>query len=364
MTIGYGDYYSPNFFIERGVILVTINYRLNILGFLCLNIPEVPGNAGLKDAVMALEWVKRNIANFNGDNNNITVQGESAGAAIAMSLMTSKMADGLFDKIICQSGTSLAELYIVEEDPIDIASSIATYLNKNTRDKKELYETFLKSPLEDLLYALISAEMNRPPSIINSLLLPVIEKKFDNVPRFFEESPIVAIRENRFMKVPIILTLNSDEGALFLRQDEHGNILFEEDLQYFIPRYLFIEHNTAKALKFVDSIQNFYFKGRKPDESLRNEYLKLCSDHYFARDIIFTLEYLSKFHDNLYLCRFGYMGNMNLRVMKKLGFKGATHGDLIQYIFYRQSKAQVASSKDWVIADTVNDMLTNFAKTG
>lgn len=165
-------------------------------------------------------------------------------------------------------------------------------------------------------------------------------------------------------KVPIILTLHSDEGALFLRQDERSNILYEEDLQYFIPRYLFIEHNTAKALKFVDSIQNFYFKGQKPNETLRNEYLKLFTDHYFARDILFTLEYLSKFQDNLYLCRFGYMGNMNLRVMKKLGFKGATHGDLIQYIFYRQSKAQVATEKDWMVADTLNDMLTNFAKTG
>ncbi|CAH0712871.1 unnamed protein product, partial [Brenthis ino] len=364
LTVGYGDYYSPDFYIRHDTILVTINYRLNILGFLCLDTPEVPGNAGLKDIVMALKWVKKNIVYFNGDDNNITVQGESAGAAVAMSFLTSKMTDGLFDKVICQSGTSLAELYIVEEDVTERARNIAQFLNKDTRDKKELFELFSNASVKDLVHAFTSAEFTRPPSVINAGLLAVIEKQFDNVERFLDKSPITTLRENRHKKVPLILTLNSDEGALFLRKDQQGNIMYEENLQYFIPRYLYIEYDTPKALKFVDSIRKFYFDGRKVDDSLRSQYVNLVSDHYFVRDVIFTIELLSKFQNNIYLCRFGYNGNMNTRVMKSLGFKRATHGDLVQYLFYRENKAKMASDKDRIVVETLVDAWCNFAKNG
>lgn len=70
-------FYGPDYLVEKDVILVTINYRLNIFGFLSLKDPklEVPGNAGLKDQTMALNWVKKNIVCFGGDSNNITIAG-------------------------------------------------------------------------------------------------------------------------------------------------------------------------------------------------------------------------------------------------------------------------------------------------
>lgn len=70
-------FYGPDYLVEKNVILVTINYRLNIFGFLSLKDPklEVPGNAGLKDQTMALNWVKKNIGCFGGHSNNITIAG-------------------------------------------------------------------------------------------------------------------------------------------------------------------------------------------------------------------------------------------------------------------------------------------------
>ncbi|KAH9631704.1 hypothetical protein HF086_014705 [Spodoptera exigua] len=56
--------YGPEFLVRQGVILVTINYRLEVLGFLCLDTEEVPGNAGMKDQVAALQWVNKNISHF------------------------------------------------------------------------------------------------------------------------------------------------------------------------------------------------------------------------------------------------------------------------------------------------------------
>ncbi|XP_050358515.1 esterase FE4-like isoform X2 [Nymphalis io] len=363
LTLGYGDYYRPDYFIQNDLILVTINYRLNVFGFLCLNTPEVPGNAGLKDTVMALKWVKNNIKNFNGDDDNITVFGESAGAAIGVSYLTSKMADGLFNKVICQSGTSISDLYIVGDDPVDRASIVASYLGGNTRDKKELYDIFSKASTEDLVYAVISAKLTDHPAVLSAFLLPVIEKKFDNVVRFFEEPPIVSIKEKRLKKLPVLVTAHTHEGALFVDKDENGNINYVENFEYFIPSYLFIKHGTPNASKFADKLRQYYFKGKKCDEKTKNEYLNLVSDHYFLRDIMLFVELLSSSLD-VFMCRFGYFGNMNIRAMRSLGVKGATHGDLIQYIFYRESKVKSASEKDLMIAHTLVEAWCNFAKTG
>lgn len=363
LVVGYGDYYRPDYFLKHNVVLVTINYRLNILGFLCLDTPDVPGNAGLKDTVMALKWVKNNIKNFNGNDFNITVFGESAGGAIATSIMTSKMGDGLCDKIICQSGNSLSDLYIVDEDPIDRASKIASYLGHETRDKRKLYEVFLNTCIEDLVYAYTSAEMNRPPSVVNAFLLPVVEKTFENIVPFFDEHPSVAIRGNRFQKLPILATIHSDEGVPFIRKDGDGNIYFEQDFQYFIPRFLSIKHNTPRALKIAKNIRDFYFNGRDVDGNTKMEYCNLFSDNLFARDILLFVELMSKY-ENVFLCRFGYSGNMNTRTMKEMGLKGATHGDLMQYLFYRENKARIATEKDLDVVDTLIEAWCNFAKNG
>jgi para-nitrobenzyl esterase len=93
----------------QGVLLVTINYRLGIFGFLAhpaLNqeSPQgVSGNYGLLDMVAALEWVKRNIAVFGGDPGNVTIFGESAGATAVCLLMVTPQAEGLFQKVISES---------------------------------------------------------------------------------------------------------------------------------------------------------------------------------------------------------------------------------------------------------------------
>lgn len=94
--------------IERDVIFVTFNYRLGALGFLSLNDPalKVPGNAGLKDQVMALKWIKQNIKAFGGDPNNVTLCGESAGAVSTHLHMLSEQSRGLFHKAILISGSA------------------------------------------------------------------------------------------------------------------------------------------------------------------------------------------------------------------------------------------------------------------
>lgn len=73
---GNVDIYSPDFLVSESVIVVTFNYRLDSLGFLCFDNDRVPGNAGLKDQVAALKWVNKNIKRFGGDPNKFTIMGQ------------------------------------------------------------------------------------------------------------------------------------------------------------------------------------------------------------------------------------------------------------------------------------------------
>ena len=78
------------------MVVVTLNYRLSVFGFLNFGIEEAPGNQGMKDQVMALKWVQKNIKHFNGDESSVTIFGESAGAASVSYLVLSPLSKGKF----------------------------------------------------------------------------------------------------------------------------------------------------------------------------------------------------------------------------------------------------------------------------
>jgi para-nitrobenzyl esterase len=101
--------------MRHGVVLVSFNYRLGPFGFfahpaLAAETPDhSAGNYGLMDQIAALKWVQENIKKFGGDPTNVTIFGESAGAIDSNLLMTSPLAKGLFQRVICESGTILLE---------------------------------------------------------------------------------------------------------------------------------------------------------------------------------------------------------------------------------------------------------------
>lgn len=110
LFLGESDGYDPSRLVAEGVIVVTINYRLGILGFLAH--PELSaessyggsGNYGIMDQQAALRWVQRNIRWFGGDPHNVTIFGQSAGGLSVHTHLTSSESEGLFDRAIVQSG--------------------------------------------------------------------------------------------------------------------------------------------------------------------------------------------------------------------------------------------------------------------
>jgi len=111
----------------KGVVLVTINYRLGVLGFLAGVDGAVP-NVGLHDQVAALRWVKKHIGRFGGDANNVTVFGESAGAASVASLLGTRVRrdEGLFQKAIPMSGA--ASWVLSQRDAFKVRDAFAALL--------------------------------------------------------------------------------------------------------------------------------------------------------------------------------------------------------------------------------------------
>ena len=106
--------HNGDFLPLKGVVLVTINYRLGVFGFLATaemakEANGAAGNYGLLDMVAGLQWVKSNISEFGGNPDNVTIFGESAGSAAVSTLMVSPMAKGLFHRAIGESGGALGE---------------------------------------------------------------------------------------------------------------------------------------------------------------------------------------------------------------------------------------------------------------
>ena len=194
---------------EKGVVLVSIAYRVGVLGFLAH--PELSresgkgsGNYGLQDQIAGLHWVKANIAKFGGDPNRVTIFGESAGAISVSMLAASPAAKGLFHRAISESGGSFAPPRSANEGgqvvpPLKVAEARGqSFLSK-------LGANDIKAARE------LSAEKLQaavPPGL-DATFWPVFEG--DVLPGDQYE----LYQAQRFNDTPVLIGTNSDEGALF-----------------------------------------------------------------------------------------------------------------------------------------------------
>jgi para-nitrobenzyl esterase len=116
--------YDGSAFARDGAVCVTLNYRLGIDGFLVLD--DAPQNRGLLDVLAALEWIKENIAAFGGDPEKVTIFGQSAGAMAVTTLLAMPAAQGLFTRVIAQSG--VGDRVVPHEDAAKVTQDLARRL--------------------------------------------------------------------------------------------------------------------------------------------------------------------------------------------------------------------------------------------
>ncbi|XP_058827005.1 glutactin-like [Topomyia yanbarensis] len=135
-TGGSSSKQTPEFLLEKNIVLVVVQYRFGPFGFLSLKTETMPGNVGLLDIKLALEWIRDNIAEFGGDCENVTLFGQSAGAAAISALMYSpQIPDNLFHKVILQSGASSSP-WVWDKDPVGNALKIAVSAGCSDRSEQ------------------------------------------------------------------------------------------------------------------------------------------------------------------------------------------------------------------------------------
>lgn len=202
---------------EEDVVLVSMNYRVSSLGFLYFGRPNSPGNAGLFDQLMALQWINDNIDQFGGDPNRVTVFGESAGAvSIALHLL-SPLSRNLFNQAILQSGAATAPWGFME--PAEIMANglqLASLLKcaPPTMNQTDVLNDQLDQVVECLTKAdpaaLVSQEIGRPSNVINFPFVPVVDGSF------LLESPPESLAKSNFKPTRLMLGSNHDEGFSWL----------------------------------------------------------------------------------------------------------------------------------------------------
>lgn len=353
--------YGPDYFIDKGVILVTINYRLEILGYLCLGIKEAPGNVGLKDQVAALKWVRRNIKEFDGDPDNVTIFGESAGAASVSYHLLSPLSKGLFHKAIMQSGTAITP-WSFTYNPLDAAKALAKQMGHNSDDPHELYNIFMNKTAEELLSTRVPREEGNI-ILSETIFVPCVEKSIPEVEAFLTDYPYNLLAQGKINQVPIILGYNNAEGYLFAGK-ENSTTIPKIDIFTSLARDMEFPSVEEKR-KVADTVKEFYI-GK---ESVRKETMVKLSRFYgepfFKYPVIATTDVLLK-HNRypMYSYRFSRDGWMNIAKFF-FGYgaeKGATHADDLFYMF------KTLFPTPWIFESTMIERMTtmwsNFAKCG
>ncbi len=330
--------YDGEHLTRRGVIVVTINYRLGIFGF--FSHPDlaaegkVDGNQGLLDQVAALRWVKCNIAAFGGNPDNVTIFGESAGGESVAVLTTSPLARGLFQRAIAESGNMAMPIDGREYGWFDKAKADAD----GVAAAKALNAPHL-SDLRKLDTETVIAQAWSPRPVVDNYLIPT-----DMAAAYGRGQPA---------RVPLLVGWNADEG-----KDLAPEILGTSDFS--LARYPELVE-TLLGRKPLPGLFQAY--PARTDAEARSAINRLTTDYWGWR-----MWQWAKLHKNAksgaaYVYEFVHVP---AEPAKPCGYGcGAGHGAEIQYAFDQLGQdPRQWTQDDRQLAGRMAIYWTNFAKTG
>lgn len=342
---------SPDFLLRNDVIVVTNNYRLGVYGFMCLDIPEIPGNQGLKDQVLALRWVNENIEAFGRNSKEITVFGESAGG-ISVNLHLLSSYEQLFNRAIIQSGSALIPIWKRMSDntaPIKLAGE----LGFNTSD---IYEALEYLSSTDALTIIKIAN-----DLLTLTTVPCIEKEFESIENFITEHPR-SIISSKVRSTPVIIGYNDNESAVvfeFADDNFYNTFNFGENLG------LGFDFNNDLD-EAVDAVRHFYIGDEKITKIVKEGLSDFASDFSFGYPAQRMADLLLKNGaSTVYRYVFSYSGGRNLlKVQLNMNSTGATHADELGYLFDFKMFHEETTPEDQLMIDRMTTIWTNFAKFG
>lgn len=349
----------------RGVVVVTIQYRLGPLGFLSNGDQAIPGNYGLLDQVQALKWVEENIEHFNGNPFEVTLFGAGAGATSIGLHLFSPLSENLFHRVILESA-------------FDISSWPMHSTRSTIKHSKALAKTLgcYQTKTDELLKCLQNIEEPKNFLRANSLFSswglgafwfgPIVDNSF------LPDRPSVLRKKGMFHKVPLIAGINANESSLYLAHklktmlgvSNVTNGIDEEVFNKYCNEYSRALQPRSSRLQKVlfDALSFEYYPWfAAQDDKARLRYLiDLTSDFLYGSSLIATLAAHSK-HTPTYM----YVFNYRYKVSPDPLWAGVPHGSSSRY-FLELAKGNLTHYDviDNIVSDSMVTMWTNMAKYG
>ena len=349
LTAGAGELYDPTPLVKGGgVIVVTINYRLGVLGFLAQSGLDAEnhllGNYGFMDQQFALEWVQKNIKAFGGNPKEVTIFGESAGGQSVYSQLASPLAKGLFRGAIAESGS-----YVEFQDYFSAIETLKTAETTNgfAPSGNSVANSVGCSSQTAACLRAVSADALIAAQV--GVVYPFVDGKL------LTETPSAAFASGKFNRVPVIAGTNHDEYRSFVaaEYDGTGN-----------PIDTLAEYDAAVTALWTGRIASAV-EGLYPYASYPNGGLALSAsgtDGVFSCPARNADKSLSKF-TKTYAYEFNDE-NAPPGTIPGLSFPlGAFHGAEIQYLMLVAGEIFTFTSDQQTLSDTMISYWTQFAKT-
>nr|CAD7598097.1 unnamed protein product [Timema genevievae] len=326
-------------------------------GFLSLEGTDVPGNAGLKDQVAALRWINKNINQFGGDADRVTLFGCSAGGSSVHFHILSPLSTGLFHRGISQSGTATDPWAYIEQSQ-SYAFRLGRNLGLQTEDPQELLDLLRNVPADELEAAVV--KLLKPDEKTRYYIfpfLPSLEYSSRTEEPFLAQHPDYIEHHGNFNKVPYITGVNKMEGKFSIVSDPTNNDVSQlsywetinSDLERVVPVDLGLEKGSPESLQVANKVKEFYFGDREISLETKEQWIELQSDILFNVKTQFTVRQFANRSNSTYNYHFTY--------------NNSAHTQEMDYLFY-QDKVVGESSRDANIANYIGTLWANFAKTG
>lgn len=332
--------------VEQNIVFVTMNFRLSIFGFLCLGVQEPPGNAGLRDVLQGLKWIKSNIASFGGDPNNVILMGHASGGALVDLLTLSPQIENLAHKAIVLSGSALAP-WAVAYDPVGYANLLGTKLEYDHKTPQVLAQRLINTDINVLHTALNDFKFfNNTP-----LFAPCVENpKLSPNHTVLGDAPINILRSGNYVQIPVIYGYTNKEGTMRAEEADFGNwlSLMQTNFTSFLQVDLKLANNkTAVAA----SIRDFYFGSSVISMETIEDFLDYQGDTLvLVSTIRAAKERALTSKSEVKLVEFAYLGTLNSNwIHNQVPLSGAAHGAFLNYLFgYDLRPADDAVSRTFV----------------
>ncbi|XP_067288156.1 neuroligin-1 isoform X1 [Pseudorasbora parva] len=364
---GTGNMFDGSILASYGnVIVITVNYRLGVLGFLSTGDQAAKGNYGLLDQIQALRWTSENIAFFGGDPLRITVFGSGAGASFVNLLTLSHYSEGnrwsnstkgLFQRAIAQSGTALSS-WAVSFQPAKYARMLAKKVGCNLKDTVEMVECLQKKHYKELL------EQDIQPARYHIAFGPVIDG--DVIP----DDPQILMEQGEFLNYDIMLGVNQGEGLKFVEPIvDNENGVQANDFDYAVSSFVDDLYGYPEGKDILRETIKFMYtdwSDRHNPETRRKSLLALFTDHQWVAPAVATADLHSSFGSPTYFYAFYH----HCQTEQVPPWADAAHGDEIPYVFGLPMIGPTElfpcnfSKNDVMLSAVVMTYWTNFAKTG